>query len=316
MTRWDGKRVLVTGAAGFIGANLTRELVRRGAHVHAIVRATTELWRIEQIRPSIAVHTVDLTDACGVDRVVEQTRPEVLYHLAASSGHPHSRVGREEMLRTAVQGTANLLEATASLTYRCFVHLGSSLEYGPSARPHGEADALRPTTFRGAAKAAATFLCQVAARSDGRPIVVVRPFSVYGYWERGRLVPTAILSALRSQPIALTSPGYRRDLVFVEDVVEACVRVVDRDSAVGEIVNIASGKQWSNEEVVDTVQALCGTQVPVRVGAYPASCSDTDHWVADISKARELLGWEPRHALRQGLEKTIAWFRLNAGLYE
>jgi nucleoside-diphosphate-sugar epimerase len=316
MKRWDGRSVLVTGAAGFIGANLTRGLIQRGARVHAVVRATTELWRIEQVLPSIAVHTADLTDARALDSIVEEIRPEVIYHLAAPGGHPRSREGREQMLRTAVEGTANLLEATATLPHLRFVHVASSLEYGPRVRPLAETDALRPTTFRGAAKAAATLLCQQAARSHGQPIVVLRLFSVYGYWERGRLIPAAILAALRGRPLSLTSPGYRRDLVFVEDVVEACAKAVERDNVVGEIVNVGSGEQWSNEEVVETVQALCGMQVPVHVGAHPPSCSDTDHWVADIRKAKELLGWEPRHMLRPGLERTIAWFRSNEELYE
>ncbi len=317
MTNLEGRRVLVTGAAGFIGANLTRALIRRGARIQAVVRATTELWRIKEILASITLHTLDLTDARSVDEVIEETRPEVVYHLAATGGHPTTRADREELLHTVVLGTANLLEATGSLTYKRFVHVGSSLEYGHRAEPLAETDALRPTTFRGAAKAAAALLCLRAARGDGQPIVVLRPFSVYGYWEqRGRLVPTAILSALRREPMALTAPGFCRDLVFVEDVVEACLSVVDQDSAVGEIVNIGSGQQWSNEEVVDTVQALCGTRVPVRVGAYPASPSDTNRWIADISKATDLLAWEPRHGLRQGLEKTIGWFRLNAELYE
>jgi nucleoside-diphosphate-sugar epimerase len=220
------------------------------------------------------------------------------------------------MLRAVVLGTSNLLEAIGSLAYRRFVHVGSSLEYGPRARPLTETDALRPTTFRGVTKAAAALLCQQAAVSDERPIVVVRPFSVYGYWERGRLVPTAILSALRGRPMSLTTPGYRRDLVFVEDVVEACLRAGEADDIVGETINVGSGEQWSNEEVVEAVQALSGTRIPLSIGAHAASCSDTGHWVADIRRAKELLGWEPEHTLTQGLEKTIAWFRLNAGLYE
>ena len=220
------------------------------------------------------------------------------------------------MLRTVVLGTSNLLEATRPLACRCFVHMGSSLEYGPRARPLTETDALQPTTFRGAAKAAAALLCRQAVGGDGAPIVALRPFSVYGYWERGRLVPTAILSALLGRPMSLTTPGYRRDLVFVEDVVEACLRAGEADGAIGETINVGSGQQWSNEEVVEAVQALSGTRIPLSIGAHPASCSDTEHWVADIRKAKEVLGWEPEHTLTQGLEKTVAWFRLNAGLYE
>jgi nucleoside-diphosphate-sugar epimerase len=146
---------------------------------------------------------------------------------------------------------------------------------------------------------------------------MLRLFSVYGYWEAStRLIPAAIMAALRNREIALTPPGYQRDLIFVEDVVEACLLAVEAEKAVGEILNVGSGEQWSNEQVVEMVQAVCGRRFGVRVGAYPARPSDTTHWVADNRKAQELLGWKPRHMLRSGLEKTIAWFRLHRAAYE
>lgn len=313
----QGRSVLVTGAAGFIGANLIRGLLRGGAQVHALTRPSTRLWRIAEIIPQLTLHLVDLTDYEGLQRMVNRVRPDVIFHLAAPGGHPWQRQDREEVLRVSVLGTANLLEATASLDYYRFVHFGSSLEYGPKDKPLKESDRLEPLTFRGAAKAAATLLCQQWARASRRPIVVLRPFSVYGYWEgAARLIPTAIRAVLSTQELALTAPGYRRDLIFVEDVVEACLLTLQAENVAGQIINVGSGQQWSNEEVIEMVQAVSGQRIPVRVGSYPARPSDTTHWVADIKKAKRLLGWEPQHTLRRGLEKTLAWFRLHSDAYE
>jgi len=170
--------------------------------------------------------------------------------------------------------------------------------------------------FYGATKAAATLLCLQFARADRRPIVVLRPFSVYGYWELPtRLIPTAIMAALLNQEIALTAAGYRRDWVFIEDLVEACLLTLRAKKVTGEIINVGSGQQWSNDDVVEMVQGLSGRKVSLRVGEYPARPWDTTNWVADNRKAKRLLGWEPRHTLRSGLEKTIAWFQLHKEAY-
>lgn len=310
------KRVLVTGAAGFVGANLTRELVGRGAQVHALVKPSTDLWRIAEVIPRLTLHRGDLTDREELSRIIHRIRPEIIFHLAATGGHPCGQQDRERALWTNVLGTANLLAATAPVDYQCFVHFGSSLEYGAKQEPLKESDRLEPFTFRGVAKAAATLLCQQFARANHRPVAVLRPFSVYGYWETPtRFIPTAIKAALSNQEIALTASGYRHDFIFVADVVEACLLALKAEKIAGEIINVGSGQQWSNEEVIDVIQALCGQRIQVRVGEYLGSPSDTTHWVADIQKAKQLLGWEPRHTLQSGLEKTISWFRLHGNAY-
>lgn len=316
MENLEGKRVLVTGAAGFVGANLARELIRRRAEVHALIRPSTNLWRIAEIRSSLILHRADLNDSKAVHKVVERGRPQVIFHLAATGGHASQPWEREEALRTSVLGTANLLEAVVPLDFERFVYLGSSLEYGPRDYPLKESDRMEPMTFRGVAKAAATLLCQQFARANCRPLVVLRAFSVYGYWEAAtRLVPTVILAAFRNREVALTASGFRRDLVFVEDVVEACLLALQVKQVCGETINIGSGEQWSNEEVVQMVEALSGQRVRVQVGTYPPRPSDTGHWVAAIGKARQLLRWEPKHPFRHGLEKTISWFRLHQDAY-
>lgn len=300
--------VIVTGAAGFLGANLVEELIRLGASVHAFVRPGSDLWRIKKLLPDLYLHNVDLCDFDGVEKSVQQIRPEIIYHLAAKGVSPLNQ-NRREILMANVFGTFNLLEATAPLDYRLFVHLGGSSEYGAKSGPMKESDCLEPVTFYGAAKAASTLLCQQFARLNRRPVVILRAFSIYGYWESpARLIPTSIKSALHGRDLSLTAPGYRRDFIFVEDLVEACLMALKSEKAAGEIINIGTGHQWSNEEVVDLVQSLTGRRIKIQVGAFPARPSDKAHWVADIVKARELLGWKPRHQIHEGLKKTVSWF--------
>ena len=313
MEKVSGRRVLVSGAAGFVGANLVRTLLKLGAEVHAIIHPLTNPWRITEILADLVVHPADLTDALAVKNVVAAARPEFIFHTAARRISP-AFPEPHEVLMANILGTFNLLEAASSLDYSCFVHLGSSTEYGTKASSMKEADILEPVTFFGATKAAATLLCQQYAQAAKRPLIILRPFLVYGYWDvPTRLIPTAIKAVLANEELALTSSGFRRDYVFIDDLLEACLLALEADFPPGEIVNIGSGCQAANEEVVSAIQALIGRRVVVKEGAYPSTDSDKKYWLADIDKARRLLGWEPRHALEAGLEKTIAWYKLNRG---
>jgi len=316
MIKIHNKRVIITGAAGFIGANLTRELIRREAEVNAIVRPGSNLWRIEEILPNLNLHKVDLTNRYRVKRTVDEVKPEIIFHLAAHGVYSNQKK-HHKILRTNVIGTSNLLEATAELSYELFVHTGGSSEYGKSWKPMKETDLLKPVTYYGATKAASTLLCLYFVRVYHKPIVVLRPFSVYGFWEAPtRLIPTAITSALHNREMFLTTTGYRRDFVFVEDVVDAYMLTLRAGDVSGEVINIGTGEQWSNEEVVDIIQVISGRKIQIAAGTYPARSSDTSHWVADIQKAKKLLGWKSGHTLRTGLEKTISWFRQHHDIYD
>lgn len=317
MNKLKGKCVLVTGATGFIGANLARALLREQAVVHALIRPRSRPWRLADLLPRLVLHQVDLNDFSRLGPAVKEMRPEIIFHLVMPSGHPSTPHENIDVLRTSVLGTANLLEATASIDFQRFVHIGSFLEYGPQESPHRESDPPAPVTPRGTAKAAATLQCRQFAHANGRPVVVLRLFSAYGYWEAlTRLVPTAIWAAINRRSMRMTAPGYVRDMIFSDDVVNACLRAAQTDLAPGEIINVGSGTQWSNEEVIATIEELCGREIRIEGEIYPPSPSDTGHCVADIKKAQKLLGWEPRHTLRDGLKKTIHWMRRHRSLYD
>lgn len=308
MNPWPGTPVLLTGAAGFIGANLARRLMDLGARVHVLVRPATDLWRLDGVVSRLAVHHADLVDRGALEGIVRAAAPEVVFHLAARGATRHD-LDAGELFAANVLGTVNLLTATGALPSARFVHLGGSSEYGPRSTPLRETDRLEPVTPYGSSKAAATLACQQFARAHGRPIVILRPFSVYGPWESSsRLIPAAIRAALESTELRLTPPGYRRDLVYVDDVVEACLLAATRDVGVGEIVNVGTGHQWSNEEVVGAIERVSGRRIQARAGHYPPRRSDTAHWVADTAKAEQILGWKARRTLESGLAETVSWW--------
>lgn len=316
MTRPSFDRALVTGAAGFIGAHLACTLARAGVEVHAVVRPSANRWRLQGMGSTATVHAADLTDARSVAELVADVRPEVVFHAAASSvHHPVSPAERSATVADTVLGTVSVCEAAAAAGSR-LVHLGSFLEYGPAGRPLAEGDPVRPTTFRGASKSAATVLCRQIAADAGLRAVVLRVFSVYGPWEAAnRLVPTVLRSALTGAPLRLTRPGVRHDFVFVADVVDACLRAAVAPDAPGEIINVGSGVESTNEEVVRVAGEVAGVALTISPDTYPERLVDTDHSCADISKARRLLGWEPGHSLADGLAESWHWFRSHAAIF-
>ncbi len=310
---WAARRVLVTGAGGFIGANLARRLVDEGADVHAVVRPQGDLARLDDIRTRLSVHAADIRDAPAIRAAIRRTMPEVVFHLAAS-GVIDKAAEAADLLAHNAGGALNVLAAAEALSVQRFVHVGGSSEYGPQPHALRESDHLQPATPYGASKATATLAVQQYARERGLPVVVLRPFSVYGPWEApSRLIPAAVAAALSGTELPLTGPGYRRDLVHVADVVEACLTAAVCPAPPGEVFNVGTGVQWANEEVVTMVARACRRPVRTRVGAYTAHASDTTCWVADTSKARDALGWSARRSLEEGLAETVEWWSSRIG---
>ncbi len=311
-----GSDALVTGAGGFIGANLVRRLLDDGVHVHACVRPQTDPWRLRGL-DGLAVHAVDLVDGPAVHALVDRLQPAAIFHLARLRGLP-SALDYDTASRTNVEGTRHLLEAVRD---RCagasFVHSGSSLEYGKSAAPLREDMAPRPSTVHGMTKAAATGLVQRFARDNGLRAMTLRLFTVYGAWEGpARFVPRIMRAALCGTPIAVTPAGMRHDWIHVDDAVDALVTASRLPTASGDVVNVATGQQSDNEDLVTAIEALTGQRLRRARATFHARPWDSAHWVADVARARAVLGWSARRDLRSGLAETLAWFRTHIPAYE
>ena len=289
-------RALVLGGGGFVGRHLCARLARDGWEVVATVRPGADAAGVAG-----RVVPVDLADAAAVSSVARAADPDVAFHLAAA----RRRATAAERAATTAVNTTSALHLVDGLGERCraVVRLGSSTEYAAVAGPTAEDAPLRPRGLFGATKAAGSLLLTAAAAERGLRSAVLRAFQVYGPQDHpGRLVPTVLRAARDGTVLPLTAPGLGRDWVHVDDVVEACVLAARaEDLPPGEVLNLGTGRQTANEELVATVQRVTGRPVRTAVGAHPGRAWDTGSWVSDPSRARALLGWHARTDLETGL---------------
>ena len=293
-------RALVTGAGGFVGAHLAARLVADGWEVVGSVRPGGSS---RSLPVGAEIVAADLSDPGAVAGLARLADPDVAFLLAAAraSGTPAERA-----TTAAVNGTSGLW-LVDGLPDRCrtVVRLGSSTEYGEADGPIDESAPLRPRGFFGATKAAGSLLLTAAAAERGMRAAVVRAFQVYGPGDHAaRFVPSVLRAARTGSVLPLTRPGKRRDWIYVDDVVEACVRVALADDlAPGEVLNVGTGDQFANEELVALAETVTGRPIAVAAGAHPGRAWDAPSWRCDPSRARQLLGWEAKVALEEGLAR-------------
>jgi nucleoside-diphosphate-sugar epimerase len=305
----SARKVLLTGAAGFIGAVLARRLLRDGHEVHVVLKSSSRKGRLEPISGDLQVHELDLREENSVRATVMEVKPQVIYHLAAHGAYP-TQTDPDGIIQTNFLGTWNLLKASAAVDYEVFVNTGSSSEYGFKDFAMRESDLLEPNSYYSVAKCAQTLLCQHFAQVEKRPITTFRLFSAYGPFEEpSRLIPTLIERCLDGQPLKLVSRDTARDFIYVEDVVDAYLSLEKLAQLSGEIINIGTGVQSTVGDVVDAVLKHTGAQVECQWGAMPSRIWDAKTWVSDCTKSKRLLGWRPQTTLSDGLARTVAWTR-------
>ena len=298
-------RALVTGMGGFVGAHLAARLVTDGWDVAGTVRPGGSGRRLEALGLAGAVEVLpaDLSEPAAAAVAATSARPDVAFLLAAARADA-TPAERKATVAVNAASTAWVVDALGDRC-RAVVRLGSSTEYAESDGPIDESAPLRPRGFFGATKAAGSLLVAAACVAAGRRAAVLRAFQVYGPLDHpGRLVPAALAAAGNGTVLPLTGAGRRRDWVYVDDVVDACVRAASADHLPnGQVLNVGTGRQVANEEVVALVRQVTGRAVDVSAGAHPGRSWDAGSWVCDPSLARQLLGWEAKVALDEGLRR-------------
>lgn len=308
--------VFLTGASGFIGANIARKLLEKKYSVHVLNRTDSPSWRLKDIANQIVAHKGDIADLQSVTQAVLKAQPSYIIHLATYGAYSYQKE-LEKIINVNVVGTANLLEATKDIPYRCFINTGSSSEYGLKSKPMKETDFCDPVSYYAASKLAATNLCKVFAKINNKPIVTLRLFSVYGpYEEPSRFIP-AIIKALKYKEAVKLTPGkQRRDFIYIDDVVEAYLQTLRAGRKLKEkICNIGTGQEFTNDEIVNRLFNVTKQKTIIQKGAYPKRDWDTLHWRADISRAKKLLSWKPRYTIDKGLQSAYSWFENNEKLF-
>lgn len=317
---YEGLKVLVTGADGFIGSHLTEKLVRRGAKVTALCLYNSfdqHGWLDDlpdETRGKLKLVRGDIRDAAFVRRLADGQ--EIIFHLAALIAIPYSYTAAQSYAETNVLGTLNVLEAAREHRALRVVHTSTSEVYGTAlTMPIDESHPLQGQSPYSASKIGADMMAEAFARSFELPVAILRPFNTFGPRQSERaIIPTIIRQALDPSCNAIrtgdTSP--LRDFTFVEDTAEAFLALgIARDIQYGRPYNAGSGKAVSVKDIIDLVLEATRCQRPVVQDANrmrPAG-SEVRALLADSRRLSQDTGWRPRIDLREGLERTIAWWR-------
>lgn len=318
---WSGKRVLVTGAGGFIGSQLTERLACLGAHTRAFVRYNSLGswgWLDQSARKKdIEVILGDIRDVDTVRHSMRQV--EIVFHLAALISIPYSYHAPISYVRTNVEGTANVLQAALDAAVALVVHTSTSEVYGTACYvPIDEAHSLQGQSPYSASKIGADKLAEAFHLSFGLPATIIRPFNTYGPRQSARaIIPTIIVQALTQPAVCLGNLEPLRDLTYVEDTVDGFIKIAQRPEAIGQVINIGSGREVSIGDLAKTILDLMGKDIPVlrddrRVRPQG---SEVERLCADTRKAKQLLDWRPATGLSKGLTKTIEWIQENLERY-
>lgn len=306
---------LVTGADGFIGSHLTELLVARGYRVRALVQYNSWGhwgWLDEAAcKARIEVVLGDIRDAAFCRTLVRGV--DIVFHLAALIAIPYSYRAPESYAQTNVLGTLNMCQAALEAGVRRFVHTSTSEVYGTARYvPIDESHPLQPQSPYSASKIGADAMAQSFHASFGLPVTVARPFNTYGPRQSARaVIPTIITQiAAGKRRIELGDLRPTRDFNYVEDTCRGMVALAECDAAVGEVVNIGSNYEVSIGDTARLIAELMGASVefvcdPQRM--RPAASEVQRLW-CDNRKIERLTGFKPAIALREGLQRTIAWF--------
>lgn len=310
------KKILVTGGTGFVGANVVRKLVSLGHRPTILVRKESNLWRLKDVMSKVRFVQTDMSDYKRLKSDLKKIRPNFIYHLATYGANQSIQNNGTDLVKTNILASYNFLEICCGNGFEYFVNTGSSSEYGFKNSPMTEADVLQPVNLYGASKGSVTLMAQVLAKKYSLPIVTLRLFSPYGYFEeKNRFMSTLMTCAVKNKSINLSNPNYVRDFIFIDDLTNAYIHFLSSKKYFGEIFNIGSGKQSKIGDVVKLTQDISGKKLKINWSKHSSNQLEPKIWVANISKANSRLRWSPKVPIEVGLRKTYEWFEKNIQLY-
>lgn len=320
---WTGKKVLVTGAGGFIGSHLTERLVELGANVRALVHYNSlGSWGwldTSPLKSQIEVVSGDIADRGSVQHAMQDR--EIVFHLAALIAIPYSYVAPISYVNTNIIGTLNVLENARQMGTERVLHTSTSEVYGTALEvPISEKHPLQGQSPYSASKIGADKLAESYFRSFETPVVTVRPFNTFGPRQSARAVmPTIISQALSQDRIKLGSLTPTRDLNFVSNTVDGFIKAAEapKEKALGATVNLGSNREISIGDLAKAIIEIVGRPVEIVTDDQrlrPAK-SEVERLLADNRLAKELIDWEPKVRFEDGLKTTIEWMKSNLGRY-
>lgn len=319
---WSKKKVLVTGAGGFIGSHLTERLIDLGADVKCFVRYNSRNdWGLLEIIPqekldSLEIVSGDLKDFDAVKGAAKDV--DVIFHLGSLISIPYSYNRPRDTIENNISSTLNILTAARDLGVEKIVHTSSSEVYGTALYvPIDEKHPLQGQSPYSASKIGADKIAESFYCAFDLPVAIIRPFNTYGPRQSARaIIPTIIAQAIEQEKIKLGSLFPTRDYTYVSDTVNGFIKVAESDNSIGEVINIGSNFEVSMGDLAQKISSLLNKKIDIVQDSSrvrPLKSEVKRLW-CDNAKARRLLNWEPQVSLEEGLQKTIDWIAKNKNL--
>ncbi len=304
-------KVLITGASGFVGSHVARLLVAEGCEVHALVRESSNRWRIQDILPSMYLWQSDLVAFENMNAYLQEIKPELCIHLAWYAV-PGKYLNSQENL-DSIQASINLLSQLAELGCKRFVGIGTCFEYDLSLGYLSESSLTKPITLYAATKVALSTILQQFAQITEMEVAWIRLFYQYGPMEdERRLIPGIISSLLRDEVVKTTKGEQIRDFLHIEDVASAIWAVAK--SNVSGVVNVGSGQPVTVGQIALELGNLLGKPDLIHLGALPYRPNDPMFICANNELLSRKTDWTQKYNLTKGLKNTIEWYKVHLNL--
>ena len=318
------KRILVTGAGGFIGSHLTETLLENSAEVRAFVHYNSRNeWGFledlpKDIKSSVNVISSDLRDYHAVKQATKQV--DIVFHLGASIGIPYSLAFPNDVVQTNVIGTLNILNASLENEVPKIIHTSTSEIYGSAQYiPIDEKHPLSPQSPYAASKIAADKFAEAYYRSYNLPVTILRPFNTYGPRQSLRaIIPTIITQIFEGRRVLVGNVEPRRDFTFVSDTVNGFIQLAKKDGVEGQTFNLGVGKDISIRELIILISRLIGVEPEIEISRMRVRGNQTEvmQLLSDNSRASKILEWQPKYSLEKGLELTIDWLQTKKHIFK
>lgn len=319
------KRILITGAGGFIGSHLVERLVGEGCKVRAMVHYNSSgIWGnlellTDEVKQAIEVFPGDITDPFSVLKAVEGC--DWVFHLAALIAIPYSYTAPQSYVATNVAGTLNVMEASRRCGVEKVVHTSTSETYGTAIyTPIDEKHPLQGQSPYSASKIGADKIAESYYCSFNLPVATIRPFNTYGPRQSARaVIPTIISQVLAGKrKINLGSISPIRDFSYVKDTVDGFVKIAVSNRSMGEVINVGFGEGITIGKLAEMIIKIIGKEVEIvsdDLRIRPEN-SEVMELICANDKARKLIGWKPRHTLSEGIKETLGYIEKNLHRYK
>ncbi len=302
-------KLLVVGGTGFIGYHVAKRAICKGFDVYSISRnRPVPLREVKGVKYKF----LDLLNYQDLKKFLNNKKIDYVINTSGCINHTLFKDGGNHVFENHFSATKNLINLLDREHLKCFIHLGSSDEYGKNISPISEIQRESPISPYSFAKVATSYLLQMLKITEQFPAIILRLFLVYGpAQDKERFLPNLIINSLKNNNISITLGEQIRDYCYIEDVLNAIFLSFDnRNNALGNVINIASGNPIKIKEMVCKVNSLIGKGKPL-FGSIKYRENESMSLYADINKAKKLLNWKPIYKIDEGLKETINWYREN-----